>query len=301
MLKQIEPDFEMRPGYGILLRLLAIFLLSSMFMLVKLAGDMGVHVLESLFYRFVFGFMLMLGYLLSGPGFKSIKTQRLPLHVYRTIMGTIAMGLSFWAAFLLPLPELATISFSSPLIVTIFSIIFLKEVVGRRRWAAMIIGFIGVLIVVKPGGTEIPLKGTLVAIMGVVITAYTFILVKMLSTTESSTTVVFWYTLLAIPFLGIVMFFIATPHPPIIWAMLVVIGLLGAIGQVALSESIKYAPMSLVSPMDYSNLLWSTLYGYWIWKYWPGASMWIGAPIIIGAGIYIALRRETAQKSSGKK
>jgi len=299
MIKQIEPDFEMRPAYGITLRLVAIFLLSSMFMLVKVAGDMGVHVLESLFYRFVFGFMLMLGYLLLGPGLGSIKTARLPLHIFRTVIGTVAMGLSFWAAFLLPLPELATISFSSPLIVTIFSIIFLKEVVGRRRWTAMIIGFIGVLIVVKPGGTDIPLKGSLIAMSGVIITAYTFIIVKILSSTESSTTVVFWYTLLAIPLLGFVMFFVAESHPPIIWAMMVAIGLLGAVGQVALSESIKYAPMSLVSPMDYSNLLWSTLYGYLIWDYWPGASMWIGAPIIIGAGVYIALRKDTVQKLRG--
>jgi len=299
MIKQIEPDFEMRPGYGILLRLIAVFLLSSMFMLVKLAADMGVHVLESLFYRFIFGSILMFGYLLSGPGLGSIKTTRLPLHIFRTVIGVIAMGLSFWAAFLLPLPELATISFSSPLIVTIFSIIFLHEVVGRRRWTAMIIGFIGVLIVVKPSGVDVPIKGSLVAMAGVIITAYTFILVKMLSTTESSTTVVFWYTLLAIPLLGVVIFFVGKPHPPIIWGILIAIGLLGAIGQVALSESIKYAPMSLVSPMDYSNLLWSTLYGYLIWNHWPSASMWVGAPIIIGAGIYIALRKDSLQKIKG--
>jgi len=77
---------------------------------------------------------------------------------------------------------------------------------------------------------------------------------------------------------------------------MIAVGLFGAIGQIALSESIKYAPISLTAPMDYSNLLWSTLYGYLIWAYWPGVSLWIGAPIIIGAGIYIALRKETVKK-----
>ncbi len=296
MPEKFEPTIEPRPGYGIILRLVTVFLLSSMFMLVKVAGDMGVHVLESLFYRFLFGFIFMFTWLVLGPGLKSVKTNGLRLHSFRTLIGVIAMGLSFWAALLLQLPELATIGFSSPFIVTIMSIIFLGEIVGRRRWTALIVGFIGVLIVIQPGGSGLPIKGSLVAIGGVVLTAYTFILVKFLSTTESSTTIVFWYTLLAIPILGFVMIFIAQPHPPIIWLLLVSIALLGAVGQVVLSESIKYAPMSLVAPMDYSNLLWSTLYGFLIWDYIPGASLWIGAPIIIGAGIYVALRQDSLSK-----
>lgn len=291
-----NPDFEMRPAYGITLRLLAVFLLSSMVMLVKLAGDMGVHALESLFYRFVFGFLFIFFWVLSRDGLSSMKTRRLPLHFFRTLSGIVAMGLSFYAAIILPLPEFATITFTSPLVVTILSIIFLKEVVGKRRWTAMIIGFLGVLIIVQPGRNIIPLDGALMAFGAVIAASYTFILIKYLSTTESSTSVVFWFTLMAIPVTGVVMFFVGKPHPPIIWLMMIAVGLFGAIGQVALSESIKYAPISLTASMDYSNLLWSTLYGYLIWSYWPGISLWIGAPIIIGAGIYIALRRETVQK-----
>ncbi|MEP1230543.1 MAG: DMT family transporter [Litorimonas sp.] len=298
MASKFESTIEPRPVYGILLRLLAIFFLGSMFMIVKVAGDMGVHVLESLFYRFFFGFLLMFLWLINGPGLSVIKTKRLRLHGFRTLIGAIAMGLSFWAALLLQLPELAMISFSSPFIVTIMSIVLLGEIVGRRRWTALIIGFIGVLIVVQPGGSGLPMKGSLVAMSGVVLTAYTFILIKYLSTTESSTAIVFWYTLLAIPVLGVVMIFVAQPHPPMVWLLLVSIALLGALGQVALSESIKYAPMSLIAPMDYSNLLWSTLYGFLIWGFIPGPSLWIGAPIIIGAGLYIAFRQDTLKKQN---
>ena len=160
----------------------------------------------------------------------------------------------------------------------------------------MIIGFLGVLIIVQPGRNIIPLDGAVMAFGAVVAASYTFILIKYLSTTESSTSIVFWFTLMAIPVTGVVMFFVGKPHPPIIWLMMIAVGLFGAIGQIALSESIKYAPISLTAPMDYSNLLWSTLYGYLIWAYWPGVSLWIGAPIIIGAGIYIALRKETVKK-----
>ena len=162
----------------------------------------------------------------------------------------------------------------------------------------MIIGFIGVLIVVKPGGNGIDPKGALVAISGVILTAYTFILIKKLSTTESSTSIVFWYTALSAPLASIALLFVGKIHPPIVWLMMIGIGVLGALGQITLSESIKYAPLSVVSPMDYSNLLWSTLYGYLIWDYWPGASMWIGAPIIIGAGLYIAFRERTLKSEA---
>ena len=291
----------MRPGYGIALRLLAVFLLSSMVMIVKVAGDMGVHALESLFYRFLFGFLFIFFWVLSRGGLDAMKTKRLPLHFFRTLAGIIAMGLSFYAAIILPLPEFATIYFTSPIVVTVLSIVFFRELVGPRRWTAMIIGFLGVLIIVQPGRNIIPLDGALMAFGAVIVASYTFILIKYLSTTESSTSIVFWFTLMAIPVTGVVMFFVAKPHPPVIWLMMIAVGLFGAIGQVALSESLKYAPISLTAPMDYSNLLWSTLYGYLIWSYWPGISLWIGAPIIIGAGLYIALRKEAVQKIRDSK
>ena len=291
-----NPDFEMRPGYGIVLRLIAILLLSSMVMLVKVASDMGVHSLESLFYRFSIGFLSIVFWMAFRGELASVKTKRLPLHVCRTFCGVISMALSFYAATLLPLPEFATISFTMPIIMTILSIIFLKEVVRFKRWTAMIIGLIGVLIVVQPGQNQISLTGALMAVGGVIAASYTLILVKHLSTTESSTVIVFWYTLLAIPAAGIAMFFVAKSHKPIVWLIMVGIGLFGAIGQVALAESLKFAPISLTAPIDYSNLLWSTAYGYLIWEYWPGASMWIGAPIIIAAGLYVARRSESTKK-----
>ncbi len=288
----------MRPKYGIGLRLLAILLLSSMIMLVKVASDMGVHSLESLFYRFAIGFLFILLWMALRGELATVKTKRLPLHVFRTFCGVISMAMSFYAATLLPLPEFATISFTMPIIMTILSIIFLKEVVRLKRWTAMIVGLIGVLIVVQPGQNQISLTGALMAFGGVIAASYTLILVKHLSTTESSTVIVFWYTLLAIPAAGIAMVFIADSHPPIVWLIMVGIGLFGAMGQVALAESLKFAPISLTAPIDYSNLLWSTAYGYWIWEYWPGPSMWIGAPIIIAAGLYVALRTESTKKAT---
>ena len=296
MRAEYKPDFAMRPGYGMALRFVAVFLLASMIMIVKIAGDMGVHALESLFYRFLFGFVFVFGWVAARGKLSTMKTKRLPLHFFRTIAGVIAMALTFQATLILQLPEFATISFTSPIVGTILSIIFLKEVVGLRRWAAMIIGFIGVLIVVQPGQSQIVPRGALMAFGAVIAASYAFILIKHLSTSESSTTIVFWFTLMAIPVIGLAMFFVSSFHSPIIYVMMAAIGFCGATGQVALSESLKYAPISFTAPIDYSHLIWSTIYGYFIWDFWPGAAIWIGAPIIIGSGLYIALRRE--QKKS---
>ena len=293
-----NPDFAMRPAYGMALRLLAVFLLATMVMFVKVAGDMGVHALESLFYRFLFGFIFIFIWVSSRGQLREMKTKRLPLHFFRTIAGVIAMGLTFSATLILQLPEFATFQFTFPIMVTIMSIIFLKEQVGVRRWTAMIIGFLGVLIVVQPGQNIIPLNGALMALGAVFTASYAFILIKHLSTTESSTRIVFWFTLLAIPILAVAMIFVGQAHAPIIWPIMMAIALCGALGQIALSESIKYAPIFLTAPIDYSHLIWSTLFGFLIWGFWPGLSIWTGAPIIITSGLYVALRSEK-KKSAG--
>ena len=222
-----------------------------------------------------------------------MKTKRLPLHFYRTLAGVMAMALTFKATLILQLPEFATFQFTFPIIGTIMAIFFLKEVVGRRRWTAMIIGFIGVLIVVQPGQNVVPLNGALMAMGAIFIASLAVILIKQVSTTDSSIAIVFWFTLMEIPLLSIAMFFVGTFHPPIVWLIMIAIGFCGAIGQIALAESLKYAPISLTAPIDYTHLIWSTLYGYLIWDFWPGLYIWVGAPIIILSGLYVALRTES--------
>ena len=296
-----KPDFEMRPGYGMALRVVAVFMLATMVMLVKVAGDMGVHALESLFYRFLLGFLFVFAWVGFQGKLSTMKSTRLPLHFARTIAGVIAMALTFNATLILQLPEFATFQFTFPIIVTIMSIFFLKEVVGRKRWTAMIFGFIGVLIVVQPGQNVVPLNGAIMMLSAIFVASYAVILIKQLSTTESSTTIVFWFTLMAIPILAIAMLFVGRLHEPIIWLIMAGIGFCGAIGQIALAESLKYAPISLTAPIDYSHLIWSTLYGYLIWDYWPGISIWMGAPIIILSGLYVALRTEQKKTLSAGK
>lgn len=287
-----------RPVAGLAIRLLAIIVLSSMFALVKYAGGQGVHVIEILFYRYLFGAVMTGAWMLSQAGISGLKTNRIGGHAARATLGIIAMGMNFWAVMLLPMAEAATIAFTVPLIATVFSVIFLAEFVGIRRWMAIFVGFIGIVIAIQPWHNAIPLLGACVALTGAVVGAFTMILIRKLSTTESSASIVFYYTLMAVPITGIAMLWVAQTHSIEIFGILLAIGLLGTIGQLALSESLRLANVSVVIPVDYSNLIFATALGWVFFDQWPVPTIWIGAPLIIGSGIYIALRERklAAQK-----
>ncbi len=279
-----------KPVAGLAIRLFAIIVLSCMFALVKYAGEQGVHVIEILFYRYLFGAVMTGAWMLSRTGISGLKTTRLGSHAARATLGIVAMGMNFWAVMLLPMAEAATIGFTVPLIATIFSVIFLSEFVGIRRWLAVIIGFLGILIAIQPWHNGIPIFGASVAMTGAVIGASTMILIRKLSTTESSTSIVFYYTVMAVPITGIAMFWVAKIHSWEVFGILLAIGFLGTIGQLALSESLRLANVAIVMPMDYSNLIFATALGFIFWQQLPAPTLWLGAPLIIGSGIYIAMR-----------
>lgn len=286
-----------RPVAGLAIRLFAIAVLSSMFALVKYVGEQGVHVIEILFYRYLFGAVLTGGWTIYRQGFDGFHTKRFGGHALRAAFGIVAMGMNFWAVIILQMAEAATIGFTVPLIATVFSVIFLSEFVGIRRWAAVSIGFLGILIAIQPWQTSMPLFGACVALAGATFGAVTMIIIRRLGSTETSTSIVFYYTILAVPIVGIGMFWVAQPHSWDIIGLLLLIGFLGTIGQLGLSESLRLANVAVVMPMDYSNLIFATAIGFVFWQQLPQASLWLGAPLIIGSGIYIALRERKLAKT----
>jgi len=116
------------------------------------------------------------------------------------------------------------------------------------------------------------------------------IVVRKLSETESSATIVFYFALLAVPLSAIGMLWVGQVHSPEIFAIILAFTIVGTLGQVLLSESLRLANIAVVMPMDYSNLIFATAIGYLVWNQLPEPSLWLGAPFIIGSGIYIALR-----------
>ncbi len=297
MKKTRETKPQNRPLPGILVRLLAVASLACMFVCVKLAAERGAHIVELLFYRQLFAFLVLMPFFLAGPGLAALKTDYPKLHISRMIVGLTGMGFNFWAVSLLPLAEATTIGFMVPIFATLLSVILLAEWVGIHRWAAIILGFIGVLIVVQPGDGHIPLFGAAIAITGALFTAWVSVLIRQLGRTEKPATTVFWFTVSSLPLLGGAMLYFGQMHDGETWALIAGAGLFGSIGQLTLTASLRLAPVSTILSMDYTSLIWATLFGYLIWNNWPGPSTWIGAPIIIGCGLYIAWREHRLSMS----
>ncbi|WWM71801.1 DMT family transporter [Sphingomonas kaistensis] len=279
-----------RPLAGILLRLLTAALLAIMFAGVKLVGDRGVHVVESLFYRQIGSVVCATGLVLAGPGFSSLRTKRVGAHIGRMALGMSSMALNFLSFLLLPLAEATAIGFTVPIFSTILAALVLGEATGRWRWGAVIVGFVGVLLIVHPGQGAVPLTGAAVALVGAGMTAAVTIVIRRLGQTERASTTVFWFAASSLVPLGLLMLHFGKAHDAGTFALLAGVALAGGLAQLTLTASLRLAPVALVMPMDYSSLLWASLLGIWLFGQFPSASVWLGAPVIILSGLVIVWR-----------
>ncbi len=281
---------EQRPLAGIALRLLTAALLAIMFALVKLASTRGVNVVESLFYRQCGSALCATGVVAIGPGFDSLRTQRVWAHVGRMALGVTAMALNFIAFILLPLAEATTIGFSVPIFSVMLAAIMLGEPTGKWRWGAVAAGFAGVLLIVQPGSGDVPLLGASVALAAALLTASVTIVIRRLGATERATTTVFWFAVSSIVPLGLAMPWFGGAHDARTWLLLAGLALAGGLAQLTLTAALRLAPVALVMPMDYTSLLWAVLLGEWIFGELPTPWIWVGAPIIIASGLVIVWR-----------
>jgi drug/metabolite transporter (DMT)-like permease len=279
-----------RPLPAIGFRLLATLLLSSMFAFAKLAQGHGVNVVEIVFFRQSIAILPVLAIILAGPGLASLRTRRLGMHASRTVVGTTGMILNFITIGLLPLAETQALWFATPLFATILSAIILRETVGLHRWSAVALGFIGVVLVVQPQSGHLPILGAATGLTSALLTALVTILLRQLGRTEPALTTVFWFFVMSSVPLAFVLPWFIQPHSPIAWALLIAMGLVGGLGQVALTLSLQHAPVSTVAPVDYAGLIWSTAFGVWLFAEVPTHWTWIGSPLIIASGLYIVWR-----------
>lgn len=281
---------------GIALRLLAMASLSGMYAMVKLVDAAGVHIVESLFWRQAVIMPLLALWALTHGGLSMFRTQRLGVHARRAAMGLTGMVFNFGGMIYLPMAEATTINLSVPIFAVIFAALFLHEPTGRARWSAVVAGFIGVVIVLNPtsmlaGGLSGDHGiGTLIALGGAIMTALVTIQVRDLGRTESATAIVFWFSLFSLIPLGLLLPFFVTAHSAGVWALLIGLGLLGAVAQMSLTGALRLAPVAVVTPMDYSSLLWSIACGWWLFGTTPADTTWLGAPLIIASGLFIAWR-----------
>jgi drug/metabolite transporter (DMT)-like permease len=275
---------------GIGLRIGATTCFAFMAAMIKLGYAHGVSTPELAFYRFAFGLPPLLLWIAWNRNFDAWRTQRPMAHVSRAAIGLTTMVLAFSSLAYLPLAESTTIGFAAPLFAVALSALVLKEKVGRHRWSAVALGFVGVLVVMRPGGTHVPAIGLLLAISAALGVGIVTITIRQIGRTESTQTTVLWFSLLSMLALSTLLPFYARAHDASAWAILAALGLFGGFGQIFLTSSLRYAPVSVVVPFDYTQLLWAVLLGWFIFSTQPPATTWAGAVVIIASGLYTLYR-----------
>ncbi len=275
---------------GIALRLGSILALAVMFAFVKLAAQEGVHVIESLFWRQFAGLPVVIAWLWWMGSLQDIRTQRPGGHALRMFLGISGMGLNYLAMTLLPMAEASTIGFAVPIFATMLAALLLGEPTGRYRWSAILLGFAGVVLAVQPGGSTIPATGALIAVAGAIMTAAVTIQIRRLALVETTGAIVFWFSLSSLVPLGIAMLFLGSAHDNVAIFYIAGLSFAGAIAQILLTASLRHAPVAAALTMDYSALIWSALLGFFIFGDIPGVSVFVGAPVIIAAGMIILWR-----------
>lgn len=289
-----------RIGLAIALRLMSSAIFALMNAAAKLAERAGASLGEIVFWRQAGAALLISGVIAAGPGLASVKTGRFGAHVLRAVIGVTAMGFTFYAILALPLAELTTIGFSIPVFATILGALVLKEPTGWHRWAAVIAGFAGVLIVTAPGfgpgAGHLPLWGALAGLAGAFGTANVSVLLRNMGRSETPLTIVFWFSVLSLLPLGVIYAFVARSHGAETWTWMIAIGVLGGIAQLAMTGSLRLGPVSVVVPMDYFSMIWATLLGWWLFDTFPSATTWLGAPVIVASGLYIIWREHVRRQ-----
>lgn len=284
------PPIRQNRLLGIGLRLGAATSFGFMAAAIKLGAEAGVRLPELAFYRFAFGLPVLLVWMALTGNFGAWRTARPLAHLGRGVIGLSTMVLAFAALTYLPLAESATIGFVAPLFSVILSALVLREPVGRHRWSAVTVGFIGVLIVMGPVGGDLPPAGLAIALAAALGVAGVTITIRTIARTESTPTIVLWFTLFAMAATGLLMPFFGEAHDARTWAILVALGLFGGMGQLFLTSALRFAPVSVVVPFDYTQLLWAVLLGWWLWDTRPPPTTWIGAAVIVASGLYTLYR-----------
>lgn len=284
-----------RPLYALGLRLLSAALLQAMMMLVKLAGDRHVSLPESMFWRQAIPTLLILLWLVPRRQLGRLASARMGAHARRAAIGLTGMFLTLGAVRLLPLSEASVLSFTAPIFATILSVVLLREKVGWIRSTAVVLGFAGVLVIAGPeifgtGRAAMPLAGFLVGIGAAFMVALISIQLRDLGRTEQPLTVVFWFSAFSAVALGAALPWTMSGHDPGTWAILGAIGVSGLFGQIALTAALRYGSVASVIVMDYSAFAWATLWGWLVFAQLPPPSTWLGAPLVVAAGLVIVWR-----------
>ncbi len=282
---------------GLWLMALAIFTLSSMDVFAKVLIESGVHTVTILAVRSVIIAGILLTMLACKGQVVKLRTRRPGAHLLRGVCGLTAVGGFFTSLNYLPLADATVIFFTGTLFVAIASVVVLKESFGAHRWLAVVAGYVGVAIALKPDMSSLGI-GYLYAFVGSLSYAGLFISGKILSKTESTISLVFYFNAgLGMIALAMLPFFWA-PLSLKLWAMIVAVSLLALIGHLAITQAFSTTDASVLAPVEYTSLLWAILFDYLIWAHTPASRTLIGGAVVVLSGLYFLYRERQASKEN---
>lgn len=271
----------------------------SMTMMQALIRKMSqeIHPFELVFFRNLFA-LLILSPVFLRHGFGIMRTTHLRHHLTRGVFQVGSMTLFFLGISMTPLAEVSALNFIVPIIVTILAGFTLGEKVGMNRWLAVAGGFIGAMIVIRPGFTDVG-WGPIYVLTSTLFWAGAVITIKVLSRTESSVTATLYLSIIVLPFAFVPALFV--------WQWLTLdqlitvffLAMFGTIGHLFFAQALKYADATAMMPVEFTRLIWASVVGYLMFTEMPGVWAWIGGAVIFASSFYITYTESRKPKPGG--
>jgi drug/metabolite transporter (DMT)-like permease len=245
--------------------------------------------LQIVFLRNLVALPMIAAIVLATGGWRALRTRHLRVHAWRGLL-LVGGAYSFFVGLkFLPLAEATSLIFAAPMFITALSVPLLREHVGWRRWAAVIIGFAGVLIIVRPGAAAFQ-PASLYVVATAVLYALFMIAARWIDRREGFWTMMFYLVLFPLLFSGAIVSAVWQAPQPDHLPLFLGMAVFGTLGMTLISQAFRMAPAAVVAPFDYTALIWASLLGWLVWGEIPGLWTYAGAAVIIASGIYIVLR-----------
>jgi drug/metabolite transporter (DMT)-like permease len=286
----LRARLDLRRGILLICAATVMFTISST--MVKGLGQ-GYPVSQIVFFRCFLAFLPIFFVMHRAGGWHVLRTKRPGAHIFRVAVGGVALFVGFYALTLMPLADYFAFTYAAPLFATMLSIPVLGEQVGIRRWTAVAVGFVGVLIMLQPGVKTFAFA-EMVAIGAAFTYALAIIAVRNLARTEHSAATVFYFTVAGLILSGVILPFEWRPPTLKEWGLLLGIGLMSGIGQILMTDAYRLAPPAVIAPFDYTSMIWALAFGYVLFGDFPDPIVLGGAAVVIASGVYI-IYRETVR------
>lgn len=265
-------------------------------LLVRLAAESGLDPFVIVFFRNLVGVVFLLPIALAA-GRATFRTRRLPLHALRGVLQAGAMVGWFWGVSMTSMANVAALGFTAPLFATLLAILVLGERVGLQRWAALLVGFVGTLVILRPG-LDVVSPGAVAVVASAFCWGSVMIVLRVLGRSETSLTSTLFAGFFLVPLTLVPALVVwAWPSPDQL-LLLVGVGVVASLGQLCVAEAFKAGEAAAILPVDFTKLLWGTLIGFLVFAEVPDLATLAGGTLVFGAVVYVAYRERVTRRAA---